>query len=105
MPVGQVQTFCVVAPTTAIGPTAAPPAATTKVSMAEHNEEYDDDYDGDYNDEGEVAPVQYQAQQPPQQAAGRPHGYNRNGRDAPHPQVRDHDHLPKLKLNIPTFDG
>ncbi|KAI5022054.1 hypothetical protein ZWY2020_058784 [Hordeum vulgare] len=104
VPVGQVQNFGVVA-TTAAALAAPPPTATTEVSMAEKNEDYDDDYDGDYDDEGEVAPVQHQEQQPRRQAAGRPHGYNRNGRDAPHPQVRDHDHLPKLKLNIPTFDG
>ena len=35
---------------------------------------------------------------------GHPHAYHRNGRAAP-PEVRDHDHLPKLKLNIPPFEG
>ena len=32
---------------------------------------------------------------------GRPHAYHRNSRAAPPPEVRDHDHLPKIKLNIP----
>ena len=36
---------------------------------------------------------------------GHPHAYHRNGRAAPPPEVRDHDHLPKLKLNIPPFEG
>ena len=80
VPLGQVQNFGVVAPTIAAGPSTAPPCATTEVSATRKNEEYDDDYDGDYDDEGEVAPVQHQEQQPPRQAAGRPHGYNRNGR-------------------------
>ena len=37
--------------------------------------------------------------------AGRPQVYIRNGRPALPPQVRDHDHLPKLKWNIPPFEG
>ena len=41
--------------------------------------------------------------QPP--APGRPHANNRNGRAALPTQVRDHDHVPKLKLNIPPFEG
>ena len=36
---------------------------------------------------------------------GRPQVYHRNGRAAPPYEVRDHDHLPKLKLNIPPFEG
>ncbi|KAI4987837.1 hypothetical protein ZWY2020_028595 [Hordeum vulgare] len=44
-----------------------------------------------------VAPNQNHGQLPAQ-APGRPHGYNHNGKDAPPPQVRDHDHLPKHKL-------
>ena len=43
--------------------------------------------------------------QPPAPLPGRPHANNRNGRPAPPPQVRDHDHVPKLKLNIPPFEG
>lgn len=59
-----------------------------------------DDYDGEYEDE--VPPNQNYVQPP---APGRPHAYNRNGRAAPPPPVRDHDHIPKLKLNIPPFEG
>ena len=35
---------------------------------------------------------------------GRTQAYHRNGRAAP-PKVQAHDHLPKLKLNIPPFEG
>ena len=56
----------------------------------------EDDYAGDYEDE--VDQNQNYVQPP-----GRPHANNGNVR-AP-PQVRDHDHLPKLKLNIPPFEG
>ena len=42
-------------------------------------------------------------QPPAPQPPGRPHANNGNVW-AP-PQVRDHDHLPKLKLNIPPFEG
>ena len=44
-------------------------------------------------------------QQPEPPPPGRPHVYNHNGRAAPPPQVRDYDHIPKLKLNIPPFGG
>ena len=37
--------------------------------------------------------------------SGRPHVYNRNGGAPAPPQVRDYDHIPKLKLNIPSFEG
>ena len=36
---------------------------------------------------------------------GRPHAYHHNGRAAPPPEVRDHDLFPKLKLNVPPFEG
>ena len=42
-------------------------------------------------------------QPPAPQPPGCPHANNHDGR-AP-PQVRDHDHLPKLKLNIPPVEG
>jgi hypothetical protein len=31
--------------------------------------------------------------------------HRRNARPAPHPLVRDDDHVAKLKLNVPPFDG
>ena len=37
--------------------------------------------------------------------SGRPQVYHRNGRAAPPPEVRDHDLFPKLKFNIPPFEG
>ena len=58
----------------------------------------EDDYAGDYEDE--VDQNQNYVQPP---APGRPHANNRNGRAALPAQVRDHDHLPKLKLNIPPL--
>lgn len=94
VPCSQAQNSGVVSPVAAR-------ASTIEVSMVEQNE----DYDGDNDDEGEVAPNQHLGQQPQPQASGRPHGYNRNGRVAPPPQVLDHDHLSKLKLNNSTFDG
>ena len=44
-------------------------------------------------------------QPPAPPPAGRPQVYIRNGRPAPPPQVRDDVHIPKLKLNIPPFEG
>ena len=61
----------------------------------------EDDYVGDYEDE--VDQNQNYVQPPAPQPPGCPHANNGNVR-AP-PQVRDHDHLPKLKLNIPPFEG
>ena len=55
--------------------------------------------------EDEVDQNQNYVQPPAPPPAGRPQVYIRNGRPAPPPQVRDHDHIPKLKLNIPPFEG
>ena len=74
-------------------------AIDTSVAPAADAEE--DDYVGDYEDE--VDQNQNYVPPPAQQPPGRPHANNGNGR-AP-PRVRDHDHLPKLKLNIPPFEG
>ena len=68
--------------------------------MAPAADAEEEDYVGDYEDEVDQ---NQNYMQPP--ALGRPHAYNRNGRPAPPPQVRDHDHVPKLKLNIPPFEG
>ena len=73
-------------------------AVDTSVAPAADVEE--DDYVGDYEDE--VDQNQNYVPPPAQQPPGRPHANNGNGRA--HPQVRDHDHLPKLKLNIPPFE-
>ena len=93
VPLEDGQTFCAAVPT--IDASFAP--ATTAAGAEE-----DDDYAGDYEDE--VDQNQHYVQ-PPSLAPGRPHANNRNGRPAPPPQVRDNDHIPKLKLNIPPFEG
>ena len=63
----------------------------------------EDAYVGDYEDE--VDQNQNYVQPPAPPPAGRPQVYIRNGRPAPPPQVRDDVHIPKLKLNIPPFEG
>jgi len=75
---------------TAVDATIAPAATVVE------EEYYEDAVDQNQNY------VQPPAPPPP----GHPHAYNRNGRvAAPPPQVRDHDHITKLKLNIPPFEG
>src|SRR3954469_26021462 len=74
-------------------------AVDTSVAPAADAEE--DYHVGDYEDE--VDQHQNYVPPPAPQPPGRPHANNGNVR-AP-PQVRDHDHLPKLKLNIPPFEG
>ena len=54
--------------------------------------------------EDEVDQNQNYVQPPAPPPPGRPHAYHRNGRAAP-PEVQAHEHLPKLKLNIPPFEG
>ena len=65
------------------------PAATAEVE-----DHYEDEVDQNQN---------YVQQPAPPPPPGRPHAYHRNGRAAPPPEV--HDHLPKLKLYIPPFEG
>ena len=67
-------------------------ATVAPAATAEVEDHYEDEVDQNQN-----------YVQPP--APGRPHANNRNGRAALTAQVRDHDHLPKLKLNIPPFEG
>ena len=55
--------------------------------------------------EDEVDQNQNYVQPPAPPPAGRPQVYIRNGRPTPPPQVRDNDHILKLKLNIPPFEG
>ena len=81
---------------TAVGASLAP--ATAAAGTQE-----DDDYVGDYEDEVDQNPNYVQPPAPP--PPGRPQVYIRNGRPAPPPQVRDDVHIPKLKLNIPPFEG
>src|SRR5215216_6334759 len=69
-------------------------ASVAPAATAEVEDYYEDEVDENQN-----------YVQPPPPPPGRPQAYNRNGRAAPPPQVRDYDHIPKLKLNIPPFDG
>jgi hypothetical protein len=57
-----------------------------------------DDYYGEYEYEGEYAD-DFTVDQPP----SRPRPYIR--RPPPRPLVRDNDHVAKLKLHVPAFDG
>src|SRR4051812_12189193 len=84
---------------------AAPPAATaaadapqtsaaaTAATLGTDDGYYYDPDDDDLFDE--------EVEQPPQVPAGRPRHYYRNAR----PPVRDDDHVAKIKLNIPSFEG
>ena len=72
---------------------AAVDAYVAPAATAEVEDHYEDEVDQNQNY------VQPPAPPPP----GRPHAYHRNGRAAPPLEV--HDHLPKLKLNIPPFEG
>ena len=68
-------------------------ASVAPAATAEVEDHYEDEVDQNQNY------VQPPAPPPP----GRPHAYHHNGRAAPPHEV--HDHLPKLKLNIPPFEG
>lgn len=70
-------------------------ASIAPAATAEVEDHYKDEVDQNQNY------VQPPAPPPP----GRPNAYDRNGRDAPPPQVRDQDHIPKLKLSISPLEG
>ena len=61
-------------------------ASVAPTATAEVEDHYEDEVDQNQN-----------YVQPPAPPPGRPHAYHRNSRAAPPPEVRDHDHLPKLK--------
>ena len=73
------------------------PAAADAAAAASDIGQYDD-YVGDSKDE--VEQEAHYEQQP-----GCPHAYIRQRRHPPHPQVRDDEHVPKLKLNLKPFEG
>jgi hypothetical protein len=84
------------AASTTAGTAAAGVAGATGVTQA-RDAQFDDyygkdEYDGEYADD-------FTVDQPP----GRPRPYIR--RPPPRPLVRDDDHVAKLKLHVPTFDG
>src|SRR6266536_3217853 len=83
-----------------LGQNSGAAATTVDASVAHATTAEVEDY---YEDE--VDQNQNYVQSPPPPPPGRPHVYHRNGRAAAPPQVRYDDHIPKLKLNIPPFDG
>ena len=84
------------------GQTYGATAPTIDASMAPATADEEDLHEGNYEDE--VDQNQHYVQ-PPAPPPGRPHAYIRNGKAAPPSQVRDYDHVPKLKLNIAPFEG
>ena len=70
-------------------------ASVAPAATAEVEDHYEDEVDQNQN----------YVQPPAPPSPGRPQVYHRNGRAAPPPEVRDHDLFPKLKLNIPPFEG
>jgi hypothetical protein len=69
------------------------PTGVTQACDAQLDDYYgEDEYEGEYVDD-------FTVDQPP----GRPRPYIR--RPPPCPLVRDDDHVAKLKLNVPMFDG
>src|SRR3954467_3414818 len=71
--------------------------AAADVAAASDVGQYDD-YVADSEDE-----VEQEAHN--EQPLVRPHAYVRQRRHPPHPQVRDDEHVPKLKLNLKPFEG
>ena len=73
-----------------------PAAATAATDEAQGYHLGEDEYE--YDDENEIDG------ELPLQAPGRPRHYHRNAHPPPR-QVRDDEHVAKLKLNIPPFEG
>jgi hypothetical protein len=87
----QTSAACATAGTAAAGVAGA--KGVTQARDARLDDYYgEDEYEGEYADD-------FTIDQPP----GRPQPYIR--RPPPHPLVRDDDHIAKLKLHVPTFDG
>ena len=74
----------------------ADPAATTMAIDTTYDEYEGDEEYAEYDDENDEEVEQPQPSRPKQ--------YNRNARPPPR-QVRDDDHVTKLKLNFPPFEG
>jgi hypothetical protein len=82
-----------------------PPHATTVIATAPAMEAATQD--GYAADEGENKfkdENEFEEDKVQQPAPGRPRQYNRNARPPPRP-VHDDEHVAKLKLNIPPFEG
>jgi hypothetical protein len=83
---------------------ASPPASTVIAAAAAMEAATQDGYDADkgedkFEDENELEEGEVQQPTP-----GRRRQYNRNVRPPPRPR-RDDEHVAKLKLNIPPFEG
>jgi hypothetical protein len=90
-PLAQTSAVGTVAGTAATGIAGA--TGVTQARDAQLDDYYgEDEYEGEYVDD-------FTVDQPP----GRPRPYIRH--PPPRPLVRDDDHVAKLKLNVPTFDG
>ncbi|KAK1647441.1 hypothetical protein QYE76_065246 [Lolium multiflorum] len=86
-------------------PRAEVPAGTAPAVAAAPDAPSDEGYE-DYggNEDEQVEENVLDGEEVEQPAPGRPRQLNRNARPPPRP-VRDDDHVAKLKLNIPPFEG
>jgi hypothetical protein len=80
------------------------PAGTADVALVAPESAFDEGYE-DYGGEDKlVEENEFDGKEVLQHPPSRPRQYNRNPRPPPRP-VRDDDHVAKLKLNIPLFEG
>ena len=87
-------------------PRADVPAGTAPAAAAAPDAPSDEgyeDYDGDGDEQVEENVLDGEEVEQP--APGRPRQLNRNARPPPRPVRNDDDHVAKLKLNIPPFEG
>ena len=87
-------------------PRADVPAGTAPAAAAAHDAPSDEgyeDYEGDADEQVDENVLDGEEVQQP--APGRPRQLNRHARPPPRPVRNDDDHVAKLKLNIPPFEG
>ena len=87
-------------------PRAAVPAGTAPAAAAAPDAPSDEgyeDYEADADEQVEENVLDGEEVEQP--APGRPRQLNRNARPPPRPVRNDDDHVAKLKLNIPPFEG
>ena len=87
-------------------PLADVPAGTAPAAAAAPDAPSDEgyeDYEGDADEQVEENVLDGEEVEQP--APGRPRQLNRNARPPPRPVRNDDDHVAKLKLNIPPFEG
>ncbi|KAK1607479.1 hypothetical protein QYE76_031152 [Lolium multiflorum] len=87
-------------------PRADVPAGTAPAAAAAHDAPSDEGYE-DYggNEDEQVDENVLDDEEVQQPAPGRPRQLNRHARPPPRPVRNDDDHVAKLKLNIPPFEG